>query len=489
MRTINPYIRHNGRLVPRLRGGSDETVTLEDVSQSVSQLADAVAQMREGAVDRSTVEQIASEVLAANAQRQGYVPDPVALDAEGNVRDAERELLGGTPRERFVSLLELPARDTAAVLRREVADIEEFRARADNLVLISAVLAGRGKIRDPRETKYYSRQFMPAMKAAFDTTTAAEGKEFVPTELSAQLIERVSLALRVLALFGEVAMPTNPFEIPAMAVSRTRGGRHTEQTEDTGQTKIKKVTPGSRKVTLTAAKFATMILTSKEAEEDAIIAVLPFLRDELVDFTAADLEDAAINGDTTATHRDNDVTAADDPRKNWEGIREVAEDVSSQRDHGNTDLTVAGLRANRKLMGKYGIDPGELAHIISMGAYIDLLSDTNVQTVDKYGAQATVLTGELGRADGVPLIVSEYVRQDLNATGVRDGVTTTRTVACTVNRRAFLRGTRRELSVEFLRELYSESDQDAVKVSTRQALERRHGSEKTVAVSYNVDAT
>ncbi len=489
MRTITLHHQHKGRLIPRLRGGETAEATIETVSAGVERLTAAVAEMREGALDREAVQRIAQEVMEENAQRRGYTPEAVNLDGDGNARDAERELLGGTPGERFRSLLELPARDTAAVLRREAADIEEFRTRADNLVLLGTILGARGGVTDVRQTNYYRTQFAPAMRAAFDTQTAEEGAEFVPTVLSAQLIERVNLALRVLAFIPVIGMPSNPFEIPAYALQRVRGGRHTEQTADTGQTKIKKITPGTRKVVLAAAKFASEILTSKEAQEDSIVPVLPFLREELVEFTAADLEDAAINGDATGAHRDSDSNGADDPRKNWDGIRQVANANGAERDHGGGDLTVAGLRANRKAMGKYGIDPGQLVHIIGMGAYIDLLGDEKVQTVDKYGANATVLTGELGRADGVPLIVSEYVREDLTAAGIHDGVTETKTIAATVHRRALLRGTRRELTVEFLRELYSESDQDAVKVSTRQALEERYEGEPAIAVSVNVDAT
>lgn len=469
----------------------EKETTLEEVAQSVATLTSAVTDMKEGLVDRETVEAIAAEAMAKAGKHRGYTPEATLLDNEGNPLDLERELLGATPTERFRAILELPARETAGVLRREVEAIEQLQVRADNLVLLGAILgnqaAQRGTSFNVRETKYYRTQFLPAMQAAVDTQTAGEGAEFVPRELSANLIDRVTLALRVLQVFPEIGMPTNPFDLPARALARTRGGRHTEQTADTGQTKIKKVTAGSRKITLTAAKFATEILVSKEAEEDEIIAVLPFLQEELEDFTAADLEDAAINGATA--ERDSDSGGAEDPRLNWNGLRKVANANSAERDHGGGVLTVAGLRANRKLMGKYGIDPEQIIHILGMVEYIDLLGDSTVQTVDKYGPQATVLTGELGRADGTPLIVSEYVRNDLNATGVFDNTTKTKTVAVTAYRKGFFRGTRRQLQVEFLRELYSESDQDAVKVSTRQALEKRYGTDKAVAVSYNVSAT
>lgn len=468
----------------------EKETTLDDVAQSVAALSTAVEGMKEGLVDRATVEQIAAEAIAKSGQHRGYTPEPVALDAQGNPVDFERELLGATPRDRFRAVLELPARETASILGRDVESVQHLQARADDVVLLGAILgnqaAQKGASFDVRETRFYKTQFLPAMQAAVDTQTAGEGAEFVPRELSANLIDRVTLALKVLGVFPEIGMPTNPFDLPARALARTRGGRHVEQTQDTGQTKIKKVTAGSRKITLTAAKFATEILVSKEAEEDEIIAVLPFLQEELQDFTAADLEDTAINGATV--ERDSDSGGAEDPRLNWNGLRKVANANSAERDHGGGALTVAGLRSNRKLMGKYGIDPEQLVHILGMVEYIELLNDTSVLTLEKYGPQATVLTGELARADGVPVIVSEYVRQDLNATGVFDNTTKTKTVALTAHRKSFFRGTRRQLQVEYLRELYSESDQDAVKISTRQALEKRYGTDKTVAVSYNVNA-
>ncbi len=38
--------------------------------------------------------------------------------------------------------------------------------------------------------------------------------------------------------------------------------------------------------------------------------------------------------------------------------------------------------------------------------YAKLLSDTNLATVDKFGPHATVLTGEIAKVDGVPVLVS-----------------------------------------------------------------------------------
>jgi hypothetical protein len=363
-----------------------------------------------------------------------------------------------------------------------VEDVKEFHRVSDNLLILSAALK-----KDPRETSYFADTYLPVMKTAMDSVTTAEGDEFVPTLLSGDLIERVELQLRVVALFRQIDMPSNPYEIPGFGV-RTRGGRASENTADTGQTGFRKVTPATRKITLTAVKFAAEALVSKELEEDSIIPILDFIRDELVSQLAHDQEDAIINGDTTGPHMDSDVTDALDPRKNWMGLRKLA-NAGAKTDASNAVLTAAMLRVNRKKMGKYGVGTDGLAHIISIGQYVNLLSDTNVLTVDKYGPNATIKTGELASIDGIAIIVSEYIRQDLNATGVYDGVTTNRSIAITVLPSGFMIGNRRGVTVQLLTELYAEYDQDALTVSMRRAFASRFvATDLTIGLTYNLAA-
>lgn len=447
----------------------------DQVAEAVSQLRESVEGLRDGMVDETKVRSIAEEVLAANAAagRQGYVPPDVDPEVE------RRGELSGTPRERLRQIHDSSASVAARLSGRDVEDVKRFHGASDSLLLASTILQ-----RPAEDLAFYENEYLPAVRA-MDTQTAGEGAEYVPTGLSSSLIERVSLDLRLVSLFPEIQMPTNPFDIPGRAMSRQRGGRHVEQTADSGQTLIKKITPATRKVRLTAARFATEVLVSKDEEEDAIIAVMPFLEDEIVDYTVADLEDAAVNGDTAGTHRDSDVTLATDPRKNWNGLRKLAADAAAQRDGGADKLTVADLRANRGLMGKYGVRPDRLAHEVSIKSYIDLLSDANVITVDKYGPKATVLTGELGKVDGVPIVVSELAREDLNATGVY-AAASTKTTASTVYYRGLARGIRRGMTVQLLKELYAEADQDGIIITTRQALESLYPGQPIVATTYNL---
>jgi hypothetical protein len=76
-------------------------------------------------------------------------------------------------------------------------------------------------------------------------------------------------------------------------------------------------------------------------------------------------------------------------------------------DISNADkLTVASLRLARRDLGAWGLDPAEVIYVVSTEGYYDLLDDANFQTMDKVGAQATFLTGQIGTVANSPVLVS-----------------------------------------------------------------------------------
>lgn len=461
-----------------------DTQALDALKRSVNALADRVER---GVLNEGDVEQIVQDVMARSRfTRQGYTPG-----ADWGDEPSAPTKIPTAGAERLHAIQALPADRAAVVTRRSEEEVRAFHQACDRVAILGA-LCQEGSLRslprDVRDTSYYQEEFLP-LAQAMDTATAGEGAEFVPRDLSATLIDRINLDLRVASLFPRIVMPTNPFDLPAAGITRQLTATKAEETADTPAQKFLAVTPASRKVTLSAVKFGVRAIISKEAEEDSIVAMLPFLQDELVDFLSADVENAILNGDATAPHQDSDVTDytdPKDPRTAWDGLRFLAP-AAAKTDAANAVLTPAMLRTNRSKMSRYGIRSDQLAHIVPMRGYISLLSDANVQTLEKYGPNATILSGELGRVDGAPIVVSEYVRQDLNATGVFDNVTTNRTVALTVNRRAWMIGDRRSITVQVLRQLLAESDQDVVVVSLRKSFVPLYPTtEPIVGLTYNV---
>lgn len=455
---------------------AEHTAALDALKGSVATLTEAVEGYQKNAVDRSTVENIVTDLLEKQSKADETAPRRSVAPPDSTVVDA----LGKTGVARLEALHSTSARAIAPFVRESREEVERFQKTSDELLLISAIRGVK-----PTETAYYEDTFKPVIGAALNTDNAGEGADWVPTMLSPELIDRVELQLKVLGLFREQPMPTNPYEMPGRAVSRKKLAAGVQNDDDTGQTGAKKVQIASRKVVMNAKKFWGEALVSKEAEEDAIVAALPEMQDEMVRYMLFDLEDACINGDIDGDQDDD--YEGDDPLLNWDGLRKLALS-GAKTGFANAKLTASALRGNRKLMGKYGVNPLELAHILSINEYIDLLDDTAVLTLEKYGPNATILKGELGSVDSIPLIVSEKVRVDLNASGVFDDDVVDRTEAITVYRPGFRTGTRRGITLEILRELYSEYDQDAVKISCRRAFTpvQPADSEPIVAITYNV---
>jgi HK97 family phage major capsid protein len=356
----------------------------------------------------------------------------------------------------------------------------DLQRRADDIYLASKIMR-----RDPRSLKMWNEfaHEASALRKAMDTATSEEGIEWIPTGFSNELVRKVRLQLKVASLHRRIAMPTNPFKLPIDGADAT-AYLFAESTSDTA-TKITASTPGSGNVTFDAVKLACRVLVSTELEEDSVVAILPLLHDKIVQALAEAQENATINGDTDGTHQDADVTASTDVRKAWDGYRKL---VSGAAKVDGSTFDKAALRAIRTAMGKYGVNPNNLAWIAGISVYNKMLALDEVVTLDKYGPSATVLTGELGKFDGIPIVVSEFIRENLNADGVYDGVTTTKTVLPLVYRPAFLYGDRRSITVKVSQELYMETDQDVAIATQRLDFKpvQDATAEPIVALGYNI---
>lgn len=261
---------------------------------------------------------------------------------------------------------------------------------------------------------------------ALSTGGSATGSEFVPTEFARDLIERVILGLRVAALHRRITIPRSPFELPAMVTSLPKGFKVSERTSDnlfTEANKIRALTPGTRRVTWTAQGVGGLSIFSTEFDEDSIVPAAEFAQMELVAAIQNAQETAVINGSEDATHPDNDVhtdaITSELPERLWDGYRQhaVRPGTDITLDMGGA-VTVAKVRQLRSLMGRYGANPSNLAYVTSIKTLLmSLMSLPEVLTLDKLGPNATVLTGQLASFDGSPVVVSDFARDNVSATG------------------------------------------------------------------------
>lgn len=275
------------------------------------------------------------------------------------------------------------------------------------------------------------------LRKAMDTATSGEGSDWVPTGFSASLIDDIRLARKVSGMFGRIPIPAGvgPFTNPIRGAAQ-RAYLVGEATSDSSSN-WPAGTPPTSSVTFTAIKHGLLMYVSDEMTEDSAIAVMPLVREELVQAIVDAEEDATLNGDTSTTHQDSNVTAATDVRKSWAGLRYLSGGSSGVAAVDISTLSTTNLRAIRKAMGRFAVNPTQAFWAVSISAYIQMLGLTEVLTLDKIGQYATVLNGQLGQYDGMPIIVSEFISEELTTAGVYDGATVTDTIILLVSRPAF----------------------------------------------------
>lgn len=325
------------------------------------------------------------------------------------------------------------------------------------------------------------------MGKALTSTGSGTGDEFVPTDLSAELQRRMYLSSDLIALLSqnEIAMPSQPYELP---LSKTRPTFYLNSSENTATTASD---PGSGKITLDAKKLMAEVLFSYELDEDSIIPILPWLLEELGLAAAEAMESAVINGDTAATHQDSDTNGVTNAaEKSYNGFRKLALAITGlKKDLSTGGLSDANLRSLKKALKRWGVKPADLILLCGVNGQNDLEGLSEVSTVDKFGQNATILTGVLPKWRGVPIVTSAGTREDLNASGVFDNTTTTKGSILLINRREFLLGRRREFTVETDRDISKQ--QTKVVASFRRAFiprETPSATITTVAIGYNYAA-
>ena len=157
--------------------------------------------------------------------------------------------------------------------------------------------------------------------------------------------------------------------------------------------------------TLSTKKLISTSFIGNETEEDAILPILPLIRESMVRSHARAIENAILVGD------DADG-AFGTSGASFEGLCHLAANDSNTTQPSGTfaatdAVTAADLLALRKAMGKYGVNPSEVVYIVSQDVYYDLLNDAEFQDVNLVGDMATKLSGEIGQVFGSRVLICD----------------------------------------------------------------------------------
>ncbi|HIN23322.1 MAG TPA: phage major capsid protein, partial [Dehalococcoidia bacterium] len=293
------------------------------------------------------------------------------------------------------------------------------------------------------------------LKAAMDSTTSGSGDELLDIQEARALWDDVNLETSVAPLFNTVQMPSNPFQIPLqLGDVNWYPGTESVSTKRTGL--------ATARQTFTAYELAAEVPWSYDLDEDSVIAMMEELRRSLMRNAREVIDDVILNGDTTVTNNINadgaTIANTDAGKGQWllgfDGLLHLplVDNTSQATDH-NAAVSDDMFNEVRSKLGKCGVRPSETVYVTDVNTFIRALSVSNFRTLDKFGPQATLLTGQLGAVEGIPVIVSEQMAladTDGKVTDAGNGTNTGRLLI--VNRSQWRVGFKRELTIETVRD-------------------------------------
>ena len=321
---------------------------------------------------------------------------------------------------------------------------------------------------------------------AMDTQESGFGLDLIGTEYVPQLWAAARNNDSIVGSIREIPMsdPTTVIPIDGDLPEMLFVGESTTE----GATAYTTSKTGSSNVTLTAKKFTIQQIWSGELNEDSIIAYTPFLREKLNESHALYLGSSYYNGDASTggtgnINKDDGAPGAEKHYLAYDGIRhEFLVDATGQGKNMAAELDPIELgRARGKLNGgdddvdnlikniNWGTNAENLRAVMDWDTYIAMLELDIVKTLDQYGPQATVLTGELGRTPGgIPIITPAYAsKTEADGKASDTEANNTKGQITIFAPRAWIGGRRRDVQLFFDR--IQRTDQFLFELYTRRA--------------------
>ena len=262
--------------------------------------------------------------------------------------------------------------------------------------------------------------------------------DFIPEEYANEFIDLVREKNWIRSLFRTINMPSAVFYIPKITGDASVFYVSTEVTAP-AETKPAFAAAGS--VKLEAIKLMGYVQVSNETDEDSRIAMMPIIKNSMAESMAKAEEEAMLLGRYVAY-------GASDPRNAFPGLLKIAVDAGQSIVGDNADLikTIENARLKLAVHGRSVMD---LVFMVNPYTGSQLRQLSQVLTVDKYGAGATVLRGEVGKVMGITIVEAYYLPEDVtSAATFYAPATAALGVALMVNKQSPIIGDRRKIKFD-----------------------------------------
>lgn len=300
---------------------------------------------------------------------------------------------------------------------------------------IKSILHGGQHI--PLENLSSFKHLQSATKAYDSVDWAA----WIPSYYVSWTYEELELPFTLESQFMSYTMQSKTDQVPL-----ERGTLY-GQLEDETSTSFTAQSTTADKISATAKNNVIRVKMWNDFLEDNIDPAL-FDKQRLRTATAIarSFERSVLNGDDSTTHMDSNVTDPKDFRKAFKGLRKLALDNSANGavvDAGGSSVSleliqniVGAINKESDMDNMLWILPSVVWNGIITGKIPEVLTTQNV------GTNATLLTGQMFPLFGINAYKAGMLPDNLNATGVHDGVTTSLTSFMLIDKTRFTVGNR-----------------------------------------------
>ena len=434
---------------------TNQPVDLEAFAKKVAEETAAKIAMKQAeqkAADEAATKEAEEKAAAeaeAKAQQEEEVKQAVATAVESGaerlVQDVEAKIA-----EKDAEMDEV-IKQHAAELKEKSDEIEKMReskrvfANRDSNDLASnkkELLEAHilGKITRKGWDTSFGKNVLQKAGVTFDATSAAG----IDVNVSQAFEEEVRLEQKVAPLFREIQVASGATVLPIAPDTENANFNNTglETTanllEESGASDNNY---NVNRVLLQAFRLVSGTFIANDTDEQVVISVLPIITSALARAHAKAIDSAILLGNSSFVGLVGGA-GTDGSGSFLAGDSTLVTDPDAS---GSSDAVTSGnLLSIRSEMGKYGMNPADVAYIVGLDQYYNLIADAGFSDVSEVGSDlALKRLGVVGAIYGSPVVATDVLAQGTKETGAFTG-----TAALAVNVRNYVIPRLKGVSIE-----------------------------------------
>jgi len=322
------------------------------------------------------------------------------------------------------------------VLNQYKTDLEEKKEEISRLQESKRVFANRGdgdiskwgkefmyasilgKVTGKGWDTNYARDVMQKAGVTYDASTGIG----LDASVSSTFENEVRLEQKVANLFREMAVNSGATVMPIIPDTEDANWNATGLETTANLLEEKGASDNNfhvGRVTLNAYRLISGTFIANDTDEQIVVNVLPWILSALARAHARAIDGSIMNG--TANQAGLCGGAGTDGAGSF--FAKDSANVTDIANNGSGAVTGANLLSIRSEMGKYGVNPNDVAYIVNVEEYFNLIADAAFSDISEVGSElAMKVVGQVGSIYGSPVVASDQFSR-----------ATTKTAACAVN--------------------------------------------------------